>query len=84
MSWNIATRQEPWHQLLRMDADVALLQEAVSPPTNVASRVVIGPVEHWDLHAWNSRWFQDRYPKLHNRWPMVVKLSRRVEVEWFK
>ena len=83
VSWNVATRQEPWRQLLRMDADVALLQEAVSPPSDVASKVDIGPVEHWDSHVWNSRWFEDRYPKLYDRWPMVVKLSDRVDVEWF-
>ena len=84
VSWNIAKRQEPWRQLLRMDADVALLQEAVSPPSDVVSEMDIGPAEHWDSHVWNSRWFEDRYPKLYDRWPMVVKLSDRVEVEWFK
>ena len=35
VSWNIATRHAPWRQLLQMDADVALLQEAALPPTNV-------------------------------------------------
>ena len=67
-----------------MDADVALLQEAVSPPSDVASRVEIGPVENWDSHVWNLRWFGDRFPKLYDRWPMVVNLSDRVEVEWCK
>ena len=84
VSWNIAKRVDPWRQLLRMDADGALLQEAVSPPADVVSRVDIGPVECWDSHVWTSRWFEDRYPKLYDRWPMVVKLSDRVEVEWFK
>ena len=28
VSWNVSKRQEPWRQLLMMDADVALLQEA--------------------------------------------------------
>ena len=28
VSWNIAKRHQPWRELLRMDADVALLQEA--------------------------------------------------------
>ena len=36
VSWNIATRREPWRQLLRMDADIALLQEATPPPDDVA------------------------------------------------
>ena len=67
-----------------MDADVALLQEAAEPPSDVADRVDIGPVEHWDSHVWNSRPPDDRPPKLFDRWPMVVKLSDRVEVEWFK
>ena len=84
VSWNIAKRQEPWRQLLQIDADVALLQEAVSPPSDVAGSVDAGPSEHWDSHVWNSRWFGDRFSKLFDRWPMVVKLSDRVEVDWFK
>ena len=36
VSWNIGKRREPWRQLLTMDADVALLQEAVPPPDDVA------------------------------------------------
>lgn len=84
VSWNIAKRIEPWHQLLEMDADVALLQEAVGPPSELAGRVNTGPVEHWDSHVWNSRWFEGRFKDLFDRWPMVVKLSDRIEVEWFK
>ena len=84
VSWNIAKSHEPWRQLLQMDADVALLQEAGSPPSDVASEVETGPVEHWDSHVWNSRWWEGRFKELYDRWPMVVKLSDRVEVEWFK
>ena len=84
VSWNIAKRHEPWRQLLEMDADVALLQEAGPPPPDVADRIDTGPVEHWDSHFWNSRWYEGRWPRLHDRWSMVVKLSDRVEVEWFK
>ena len=84
VSWNIAKRHEPWRQLVRMDADVALLQETGRPPRDVADRVELGPQEHWDSHCWNSRWFEGRWKNLYDRWPMVVKLSRRVEVEWFK
>ena len=36
VSWNIATRREPWRQLLGMDADIALLQEATPPPDDLA------------------------------------------------
>ena len=84
VSWNINVQREPWRQLLQMDADVALLQEAREPPPDVSGRIGIGPTRHWDSHHWNSRWYDGRFPKLYDRWPMVVKLSDRVEVEWFK
>ena len=85
VSWNIAKDREPWRQLVEMDADIALLQEAGQVPPDVAERVDTGPVEHWDSHVWNSsHWYEGRFPKLFDRWPMVVKLSDRVEVEWFK
>ena len=84
VSWNIAKRYEPWRQLLQMDADVALLQEAGQAPPDVADKVDTGPTEHWDSHVWNSRWYEGRFTNLYDRWLMVVKLSDRVEVEWFK
>lgn len=97
ISWNIATRREPWRQLVEMDADVALLQEATPPPDDVVrlrdselppskdSGVLdIGPREAWDSHSWNSEWWQGRWKSLYDRWPMVVRLSDRVEIEWFR
>ena len=84
VSWNIAKRYEPWRQLLQMDADIALLQEAGPVPPDVAGEVDTGPVEHWDSHVWNSRWYEGRFKDLFDRWAMVVRLSDRVEVEWFK
>ena len=48
VSWNIAKRKEPWRQLVQMDADVALLQEAGQVPPDVADRVDTGPKEHGD------------------------------------
>ena len=84
VNWNIARRHEPWRQLVEMGADVALLQEAGNPPADVADRVDTGPPEHWDSHGWNSDWWEGRFPNLYDRWPKVVKLSDRVEVEWFK
>ena len=82
--WNIDKRREPWRQLAAMDADVALLQEATPPPPDVAPEVDTGPADHWDSHGWNSRWYEGRFERLYDRWPMVVKLSDRVDVEWFR
>ncbi|MDE0376810.1 MAG: hypothetical protein OXK16_12740 [bacterium] len=82
--WNIAKRHNAWRELVQMDADVALLQEAGRYPADIVSKVDIGPREHWDSHYWNSEWYGDRFRWLLERWPMVVKLSDRVEVEWFK
>ena len=86
VSWNIAKRSEPWRQLVSMGADVALLQEANldQVPPEVAARVDAGPVGHWDSRGWNSRWWEGRFKNLFDRWAMVVRLSDRVEVEWFK
>ena len=86
VSWNIAKRSEPWRELVSMGADVALVQEANldQVPPEVAARVDTGPVEHWDSRVWNSRWWEGRFKNLFDRWAMVVRLSDRVEVEWFK
>ena len=98
VSWNIGKRHEPWRQLLDMDVDVALLQEASEPPDDVvrlrqatlppskdAGPLDIGPREAWDSHSWNSDWWHGRgWKALYDRWPMVVRLSDRVEIEWFK
>ena len=88
VSWNTNRRREPWRDLMEMNADVALLQEASMPPPEVASRIGLGTDEHWDSQLWNSRWYErppkNRFKKLFDRWTRVVKLSDRVEVEWFK
>lgn len=98
VSWNIGKRHEPWRQLVDMDVDVALLQESAPPPEDVvrlrkgeippseaAGPLEIGPREAWDSHSWNSDWWHGRgTDALFDRWPMVVRLSDRVEVEWFK
>ena len=44
----------------------------------------IGPREAWDSHSWNSDWWHGRANALYDRWPMVVRLSDKVDVEWFK
>lgn len=85
VSWNIAKRHAAWRQLVDMGADVALLQEAGMPPADVADGVDTGPREHWDSHVWNSQWWAGRgWRGLFDRSAMVVKLSDRVEVEWFR
>ena len=75
VSWNIGKRQLPWRELVQMahdgDADVALLQEAGSPPGDLA-----GQIDYEDGVFWNRQLF--------DRWPLVVKLSDRVTVEPYR
>lgn len=73
--WNICKRKAPWFELLEMDADVALLQEAGNPPSGLPSCVDTGSQTTGD--QWND--LVD-----YKSWPLVVKLSDRVKVEWFK
>ncbi len=84
VSWNIAKKQAAWDQLLQMDADVALVQEVGNGMAKGITGSQTGSREHWDSHAWNSCWYFGRFERLLDRWPMVVKLSDKVEVEWFK
>lgn len=80
VSWNIATRRAAWQELQKMDADIALLQEAGKYSPDVEA----GPRESWDPQVWNAD-YNRRWPSgLCNRWCKVVKLSDRVEIEWFK
>jgi len=78
VSWNIATMHQPWRDLLEMDADVALLQEVGTVPEDVLGRVELSPHTPWLKHDPASE-----YPP-YDRWPMVVRLSDRVRVEWFR
>ena len=71
VSWNISGKAEPWHYLLGMDADVALLQEALRPPEGLARPIEVDPAP-WRTAGWPG-------------WPRrtaVAKLSDRVDVEW--
>ena len=72
--WNIAKKFEPWRELVEMarrgEADVALLQEAGDPPGEVAQLV------RYDGEHWNR--------ELYDRWPLVVQLSDRIEIEWLR
>lgn len=78
--WNIAGRKKPWEQLVEMDADVALLQEALTPHLRRRSEI---PEAHWNSHCWNSDWYKAYWPRLTDRWPAVVRLSNKVEVDHF-
>ena len=70
VSWNIARRRKPWRQLLQMDADVALLQEAGRIPEDVSESIEVGGDELRDSDSYD-------------RFPMIARLSDRVSVEWF-
>lgn len=74
VSWNIDKRRDPWFELAGMasrgEADLALLQEAREPPSEIADRF---------------RYKNDALKlMLLDRWPLVVQLSDNVEVEWFR
>ena len=75
VSWNISKLEKPWRDLVRMardgDADLALLQEAGSPPGDL-----VDLVEYADGVFWNRQ--------LYDRWPLVVKLSDHIRVESYR
>ena len=78
VNWNIDRRIEAVEELLAMNADVALLQEvglgALDHLANAGGDVSVSPQDPWEP------WPREHY----DRWPMVVKLSDRVEVQWFR
>ena len=78
--WNIAGRNRPIAELLANDtsADLALLQE-VHPGGRDRLSAHGGSVEISPHEPW-APWGRDRYPT----WPMVVKLSERIDVQWFR
>ena len=76
--WNIATMHEPWRLLVEMDADVALLQEVGTIPEDILDRVELSPHKPWLSH--DPATGKPNY----DRWPIVVRLSDRVKVEWFR
>ena len=75
VDWNIGFTRQPWRELVEMDADVALLQETCNPPQNVADQVQLSPYAHW---------LGEEYPLRSLIPARVVKLSDRVDVEWFE
>ena len=76
--WNIAKMHDPWRVLVEMDADVALLQEVGTVPEDVRDRVELSPHEPWLSHDPSTG------SPHYDRWPMVVRLSDRVKIEWFR
>ena len=51
ISWNIARRLEAWRQLADSGADVALLQEAAEPPSDVRARVEVDDADGLPHHG---------------------------------
>ena len=72
VSWNVGKRVEPWRELVRMagdgDADVALVQEAGSPPGDVVDLVDYDDGVFWNRHVYD-------------RWPLIVQLSDQITVK---
>ena len=73
VSWNIAGKVDAWHRLMEMDADVALLQEAVEPPKDLAKSIQVDPAP-WSTAGWTN-WA---------RRTAIARLSERVNVEWIE
>ena len=72
ISWNIASMKEPWHNLETSGADLALLQEAGSPPEDLAATVGLDPAS-WKTPGKNA----------HRPWrTAVIRLSNQVTVNW--
>ena len=78
VSWNIVMRLQSVEELLAMDADVAPLQEvgpgALADLADAGGSVEVSPQDPWEP------WTREHY----GSWPMVVKLSDRVGVQWFR
>jgi endonuclease/exonuclease/phosphatase family metal-dependent hydrolase len=74
VSWNIAGRKEPWRELIGSGADVALLQEAAEPPSDVAEQIEV------DTAPWKTEGAGKN-----RRWrTAIVKLTDHVDVQWHK
>ena len=84
VSWNVARRRKPLDELRRMGADVALLQEVgQSVARSLPTPLETGGRRHWNSYTWTPRYPDGEFKMWCNRWPMVVRLSDRVEIEWF-
>ena len=74
ISWNIAGRKEPWRELIDSDADIALLQEAREPPSDVAEQIGIDPAPWRTEGAGKNRLWRTA----------VIKLSDHVDIQWYE
>lgn len=72
VSWNIGGMLQPWHTLADMDADIALLQEAGQPPSEVKNRIEVDPAPWGTAGLDGARSWRTA----------IAKLSDRVTVEW--
>ncbi len=74
ISWNIAHREDAWRRLLDTDADVALLQEASEPPSDVAKKI------RTDDEPWRTDGADADRP-----WrAAVVQLTDNVKTDWYR
>lgn len=74
ISWNIAGRSEAWRQLLDMDADLALLQEATPPPADIVDQI----------EADTAPWLTGGKGARRNWRAAIVRLSDAVSVDWLE
>ena len=70
--WNIARRHAAWRSLRETSADIALLQEAGKPPSELAPQVEVDPQPFYNSNG-----------KALSR-TAIVKLSNKIKVEWLK
>ena len=75
ISWNTGFARQPWFELSKMDVDIALLQETCTTPPEVPGPIELSPYKPWRA---------DSYSLTALRPARVVKLSNRVEVEWYE
>ncbi len=73
ISWNIAHRQHVWHDIVGSDADIAMLQEAVAPPSDLEGEVDVEDTPWVTASNGNLRWRTS-----------IARLSRAVDIDRIK
>ena len=74
ITWNIAGREKAWHYLLNIDADLALLQEATEPPSEVSRELDLNPAPWHTAGAGKKRPWR----------AALANLSKQFTVQWFE